>query len=49
MDDPDRGDLPGQGESALRIARGRPREEEAAGRGEEAAALLPVPLALRAG
>lgn len=42
MGDPDRGARPGQGESALRIVRGQPGEEDVA-------ALLAVLLALRAG
>ncbi|MGQ5228490.1 acyl-CoA carboxylase epsilon subunit [Streptomyces sp. yara] len=42
MGDSDRGALAGQGESALRIVRGQPGEEDAA-------ALLAVLLALRAG
>ncbi|MEV3886616.1 acyl-CoA carboxylase epsilon subunit [Streptomyces griseoincarnatus] len=42
MGDPDRGVLAGQGESALRLVSGQPRDEDIA-------ALLAVLLALRAG
>ncbi|MFZ4159182.1 acyl-CoA carboxylase epsilon subunit [Streptomyces griseoincarnatus] len=42
MGDPDRGALAGQGESALRLVSGQPRDEDIA-------ALLAVLLALRAG